>query len=346
VRIRRLTLLGLIAVLGCAAGLVAPAIGGARPAKTRPACLKILRTQPPSDKRHAKRARRLAREKRRCRRALRRAQKSAAARARQREASARPSKQPVSAPAVAPSLVWNGDLSTGTVSQYSWVQDCAGSNPPKGVTIVNSPVRPGYTHSSMFTVSDSSVSANCPTLGSAGHPNSNLQSPGLFKPGTNDYIGFSTDFPFSFPNNVCLPWKPMCWMQIMEIYGQPYAGIPPIAMYVIGNRLTLGETPTPIWTAHTPIVKNAWQDVVLRVNFSTNPAVGYVQLWLNGVPQTFINHSTRYDEATLKSGNDWDGVHANRLYLDQYRGPNPRMGTVTLYHSAAKVAQTYAQAAP
>jgi Polysaccharide lyase len=198
----------------------------------------------------------------------------------------------------------------------------------------------------MFTVSDQSVVANCPMLGSAGHPNANMQSPARFRPGDNAYVGFSTYFPSSFPNNICTPWIPNCWMQIMEIYGQPYAGVSPIAMYVNGNRLTLDEQPTLIWTASSNITKNAWEDVVLHVNFSTDPLAGYVELWLNGVRQTLSNGSTRYYEATLKPFDNWDGVHPNRLYLDQYRGPSPAMGTVTLYHAAAKVATTYAQAAP
>jgi hypothetical protein len=249
-------------------------------------------------------------------------------------------------PITNPNLVWNGDLSTGNTSQYGFVQGCSAGVAPQGVSVVSSPTRPGYAYSSAFTVSDQSTTANCPNLGSAGHPNANIQSPGIFRPGDNDYIGFSTMFPSSFPSNVCTPWVSLCWMQVMEIYGQPYTGVTPIGLYVIGNRLALDETPNPIWTASTDIVKGAWQDVVLHVNFSTDPAVGYVELWYNGVHQTFTNGQTRYYEATLKTGDNWDGTHADKLYLSQYRGPNPAMGTLTIYHSAAKVAQTYAQAAP
>jgi Polysaccharide lyase len=254
---------------------------------------------------------------------------------------------PAPAPAANPGLAWNGDLSTGNTSQYWGVQGCAaGGVAPQGVTVVNSPTRPGYAYSSAFTVSDQSVTANCPNLGSAGHPNANIESPGLFSPGDNDYIGFSTMFPSSFPSNVCTPWVANCWMQVMEIYAQPYAGVTPVGLYVVGNQLVLEDAGTPIWTSATNIVKGAWEDTVLHVNFSTDPTVGYVELSYNGVLQTLTGGQTRHYEATLQTGNNWDGTDPDRLYLSQYRGPNPAMGTVTLYHSAAKVAHTLAQATP
>jgi len=352
VRVRQLLVVGLTSLLACTCGFGAPASDAARGRAVIRSCVE-------AHSHHHQTARERRRESRRCRTAERRRRKAAqrrrkadAARARKREARARAAKRraavkapPAKAP-VAPSLIWNGDLSVGDTSQYSYVQQCTGSNPPKGVTVVSSPVHPGYAYSSRFTVSDHSVTANCPILGSAGHPNANAQSPGLFMPGDDAYVGFSTYFPSSFPNNVCTPWVPMCWMQIMEIYGQPYGGVPPIAMYVIGDRLALDDSPSPIWTSSRNITKDAWQDVVLHVSFSADPHVGYVELWLDGAQQTFANGKTRYYQATLKPGDNWDGIHANRLYLDQYRGPRPAMGTVTLYHGAAKVAQTYAQAAP
>jgi Polysaccharide lyase len=364
VPVRSLLPLALTVVLAGVGGLATSASAAARKAAARKApapraCLTTPVARAVRGKRHQSKPA-AKREPRRCQTPVHHRRKKAKdAKVPHRKRSARVSQRPateapvvnpvatrpaVSRPAV-PSLVWNGDLSTGTMSQYGYVQQCSGSGPPKGVTVVTSPVHPGYAYSSKFTVSDQSVAANCPRLGSAGHPNANLQSPGLFAPGDNEYIGFSTYFPSSFPNNVCTPWVPLCWMQIMEIYGQPYGGIPPVAMYVIGNKLTLGDTGRPIWKSPRNIVKNTWEDVVLHVNFSTNPSVGYVELWLDGVQQTFTTGRTRYYQATLRSEVNWNGVDANRLYLDEYRGARPAMGTVTLYHSAAKVAATYARAA-
>jgi hypothetical protein len=249
---------------------------------------------------------------------------------------------PVSSPGSPTSspLIWNGDLSTGDLSQWGYVQSC-----PGGITVGPDPLG-GHGYVSEFSVSDQSVSANCPILGSAGHPNANLVSPGLFTPGDDAYIGFSTFFPSDFPT-MCTPWVPACWMQVMEIYGPPWGGSAPVAAGVVGNRLVLANHTGTIWTSGQDITKGtAWEDIVVHVNFSNDPAVGYIELWNNGVQQTFVNGSTRFYEATLAPGVNWDGIHANKLYVNQYRGPNPALGTVVLYHKAAKVGTTYGSVAP
>jgi hypothetical protein len=196
-----------------------------------------------------------------------------------------------------------------------------------------------------FTVSDQSVNANCPILGSPTHPNANAISKPLFTPGNNDYIGWSTLFPTGFPS-ICTPAVSGCFMQIMEIYGMPFAGSSPVSMMVSGRSLFLNtRVAGNIWTS-PQIQYGAWNDFVLHVNFSTNPTLGYIELWYKGQPQTFKNGSTRFYEATLQPGVNWDGTHPDTLYLQQYRGANPPMGTLTLYHTGAKVGTTYASAAP
>jgi hypothetical protein len=243
-------------------------------------------------------------------------------------------------------LVWTGDLSTGNFNQYFKVQACPGPSPPQGVTVVNSPAHPGYQYSSMFTVTDQSINPTCPSLGSPGNPEANLISPPLFTPGQNLYIGFSTFFPTNFPT-MCTPWVPACWMQVMEMYGSPFHGSSPVAVGVVGDKLVLANNTGTIWTSSQNITKGAaWEDIVIRVNLSTSATTGYIELWNNGVPQTFINGSTRFYEATMATGVNWDGTHPDQLYVNQYRGPNPALGTVVLYHAGVKVGTTYASAAP
>jgi hypothetical protein len=255
-----------------------------------------------------------------------------------------PTTPPVSTPSP---MIWNGDLSTGDLSQYGYVQGCPGPNPVQGVSVVNSPVHPGWQHSVQFTVSDQSVNANCPILGSPGHPNANLLTPALFKPRDNDYIGFSTFYPAGFPQ-VCAPWVPGCFMQVAEIYGPPFGGASPACILEFGNQLIMNtHTSGTIWRSPAPIpFGTGWNDIVLHVNFSTDPTVGFVELYYDGQLQTLSNGSTRFYEATLQPGVNWDGVHPDTFDLQQYRGNNPVMGTTTLYQTGAKVATTYAAAAP
>jgi hypothetical protein len=243
-------------------------------------------------------------------------------------------------------LIWGRLLTAGTLSGWGYVQGCPGPSPPKGVTVVGSPVHRGWRHSLRFRVSGDSVSANCPILGSAGNPNANLISPPLFRPGDDVYIGFSVYFPPNFPS-ICTPFVPGCFMQVAEVYGQPFRGSAPVAVQVIGNQLALGtHAYGTIWRSPTAIRRGTWEDIVLHVRFSTQRSGGFVALWLNRRQRRFGNGDYRFHEATLLPGVTWDGVHANTLDLQQYRGPHPSLGTVDLYETGAKVGTTYAAAAP
>jgi hypothetical protein len=244
-------------------------------------------------------------------------------------------------------LIWGGVLSTGTLSGFGYVQACAGPSPPAGVTVVRRPVHRHWRHSLRFTVSDQSVHALCPVLGSPGSPNANVLSPPLFRPGDDAYIGFSVFFPTGFPS-ICTPLVPRCFMQVMEIYGEPFGGSSPVSILVSGRRLFFNtHTSGAIWTSPTTIpVGRAWNDFVIHVHFDTRPNVGFVELWFNGRRRRFRTGSRRFHEATLAPGVNWDGLHADSLVLQQYRGPNPRMGTVTLYETGAKVGRSYAAVAP
>ncbi len=219
-------------------------------------------------------------------------------------------------PATGGTLIWSGDLSTGNLSQY-YIQACAGPTPPTGVTLVNSPAHPGWQHSMQFTISDQSVSANCPMLGSPGNPNADAATPGLFTPGQDVYIGFGTFFPQGFPS-ICTPWVNGCFMQVAELYGQPFLGASPVNMMAIQGKLVMGTSQSGIvWHERTPYQSNTWQDLVLHVNLSTDPTVGYVEIYLDGQPQTFDNGSTRYYEATLEPGVNWDGTDPDYFDIDR-----------------------------
>lgn len=242
-------------------------------------------------------------------------------------------------------LAWNGDFSTGTLSQFA-IQACPGPAPVKGITLVNSPVHPGWSHSMQFTVADNSVHANCPILGSPTHPNAGAMTAHMFVPGNNYYIGFSTLFPTGFPK-VCSPWVIGCYLQVGEIYGQPFGGSSPVNIMAIQGKMVMGSGRQGIvWHAPTAFQNNTWQDIVLHVNFSTSPTVGYVEIYLNGQLQKFDSGVTRYYEATLLPGVNWDGVHANYMDVDLYRGAVPLYGTTTLYHTGVKVGTSYAAVAP
>jgi hypothetical protein len=230
-------------------------------------------------------------------------------------------------------LLWSGDFETGDLSQWSLNQSC-----PDGVTVVNNPVREGN-YAAKFTVDDTSTKANCPAVPTE-DPRAQVISPRLFGEGDDCYIAFSTYFPSEFPT------ISKGWMQVAEIYGPPFGGSPSIGIGVEGDRLVLHRGPTnnweAVWKEGSDIPKGTgWEDIVLHVKFSTDPTVGFVEVWHNGVKQTLGNGSQRMYYDTLIPGINWDGSTPNRLILNQYRGLSPALGPITLYHDAARVGTTY-----
>jgi hypothetical protein len=55
-----------------------------------------------------------------------------------------------------------------------------------------------------------------------------------------------------------------------------------------------------IW--QSPIARDAWLTIVLRMNISKDPAVGFVELWFNGTKQKFVNGAERISANTFDAG--------------------------------------------
>jgi len=115
----------------------------------------------------------------------------------------------------------------------------------------------------------------------------------------------------------------------------------PITIEATGNTYRLrsfdtSNTGTTIWSTTLP--DNQWFSIVLKVNISTDPNVGYIELWYNGVHQTLSNGSTRWTAATF-SGSSCD-FHFGIYRSDRVNG--------TEYHYILRpcVATTYGEADP
>ena len=240
------------------------------------------------------------------------------------------------ASSLAPGVLWSGDMSSGSLSQYALVEQCPGA-----VSVVGSPA-PAGVHAVGLTVNNNDTMSACPNHVFSANPAAAVDSPGLFHAGDDRYIGFSTFLPANFPY---IPH----WFQLAEIYGPPFAGSPPIGIDIEGSRLGL-------WNDHStgyanpwsvPVQTNTWLDLVLHVKFSSDPTVGFVEIWLGGVQQTFSNGQQRLYMATLVPGINWTGGNgANTLDLDQYRSILDPFGPVTIYHAAAAVGDSFAAVAP
>jgi hypothetical protein len=257
-------------------------------------------------------------------------------------------------------VIWNGDFSTGDLSQGWWSQTCPGPNPPKGLNIVTSPARPGYRYTAALTVANTSTHAHCQILGlhSAG-PSAELISKSLFTPGMNVWIGMSVYLPVGFPR-INVPFHPTGFFSLMSIYGPPYNGSPPWSLNVQDRRFGVNATTGgggpngpyagAAWKSSTnesmtPITYGVWHDFVFHVKFATNKT-GYLEIYYDGVKQKFGDGSKRIYLPTLRPGVNWDGSTPNHISLQQYRGSTAASGALTTYATAVKVARSYAAARP
>lgn len=233
-----------------------------------------------------------------------------------------------------PDLIWKSDFETGDLSEWSSVQAC-----PGGVTVVTSPVRSGK-YAARFSVADDDTHAKCASVPTE-NPRAQIVGPlGLFKPGDEVYIGFSTFFPADFPTITA-------WLQFQEEYGPPFNGSPTIELDVFGDRLGMWSqqngVETQIWLASNAIHKGtAWEDIVLHVKWSTDPNVGFVEIYYEGALQTFTDGKTRDYFATFVP--TINGL-LDSVYMNQYRKAGANLGTVALYHDDIRVGRTYASVA-
>jgi hypothetical protein len=231
-------------------------------------------------------------------------------------------------------LIWSSDFETRDLSEWTSVQAC-----PGGVTVVTSPVRRGN-YSARFSVADDDTHAKCSGV-PTDDPRAQIVGPwGLFNPGDDVYVGFSTFFPADFPTIDA-------WLMFQEEYGPPFNGSPTVELDVFGDRLGMWSqqngVETKIWLATQDIHKGtAWEDIALHIKWSTNPSVGFAEIWHNGVRQTFMDGQPRNYFATFVPS--INGL-LDTVYMNQYRKAGVSLGTVVLYHDDIRVGWTYASVA-
>lgn len=223
-------------------------------------------------------------------------------------------------------------------------QSCVASDPaPVGNTIVTSPERAPGEPSVRFTVADNSTHANCPAVPTS-DARAQLVGPGMFVNGSHAFIAWSEMFPTAM--------RPPSWFGFAEVYGAPNGGSPSMFFGVTSDdRMAFSRDATHNYDTpweSAPYTPGAWYDITIEVNFSTSSTVGFVRLWLDGVPQTFTNGSTTLSYDTLVTGVNWDGMGTDALFLNQYRSAaaSASMGTVSIYASQVKIGTTYAIVQP
>jgi hypothetical protein len=94
-----------------------------------------------------------------------------------------------------------------------------------------------------------------------------------------------------------------------------------------------------VWSE--PLVRNRWIDFTVRVKWSKDPSVGFVELWADGRRQTFSDGRSRLAMATIQDDQDVvESIATNYRKLNMIKEP------VTILHDAVKIGTSYAAVQP
>jgi hypothetical protein len=180
-----------------------------------------------------------------------------------------------SSPALA-EVVWHGDFETGDRSQYSGTEMVS----PDRLQVVSSPVAEGhYALKATVRQGDDPINAS-------GNRNE-LVYEGHEAEGSEYYYRWKVMFAPDFPSV-------RTWQLFTQWHHDGCCGSPPVEFYVYGEeiRLTLTDSITP-WSM--PLTRGVWHEFIFHVKWSSDPSVGFIELWHNGervLPQR--NLATRY----------------------------------------------------
>lgn len=222
-------------------------------------------------------------------------------------AAAPPPAAPVPLPAPAPppsagnleipgTVVRVGNFNTGDLSQWSGYQKLRSYS----LTTVSSPVREG-THAGRFEVRRGDDPLCAAGWGCYGDRSEVQMSTGEYE-GHERWYSWSTMIGADFPRS-------SAW-QVVSQWHANAEGSPPIGFYAENDDLVLrfhrhsgpGRLINIVNAWRGSLRRGAWQDIRLHVKWSASDSVGYVELWINGVPQVFDTGGTRRQIRTLYPG--------------------------------------------
>lgn len=183
-------------------------------------------------------------------------------------------------------------------------------------------------------------------------------SPAFAAVGTTRWYAFSLKFDESWPEQTEIGWMNLVQWRDASVGGSPVLSfgwdVPEAPGFNVGywplrwnpqsspgvGGLTLTGYAAPI--AQMPLDLGRWHDIKMRVVWSTDDAVGSVQLWHNGIRQTF---TSEYGGSTIDGGSTFLGRTATPQTTPSpgaaphqgiYREPSAE--TNILYHAGFRMA--------
>lgn len=136
-------------------------------------------------------------------------------------------------------------------------------------------------------------------------PRGQLCAPLSLTEGSDHWVGSGILLPVGYP----MVNKATGFNAFLQIMGTPTTGYPPVQFGFVGNAGKFGWRREPakgeVWALDISPVYGAWMDIAMHVKMSSNPAVGFVEFW--------INTGAGYVQQTLVASTG-DTLVGNRLY--------------------------------
>jgi Polysaccharide lyase len=106
------------------------------------------------------------------------------------------------------------------------------------------------------------------------------------------------------------------WQIVQQLHEEDWGGSPGIAVFLESDdslKLGRGDGDATYWESE-PLARNRWHDLVYRVNLSRDSSAGFVEVWLNGVPQALENGGTRAYGETIQTAQTYlkAGIYRSR----------------------------------
>jgi hypothetical protein len=232
--------------------------------------------------------------------------------------------------------IFVGDYSTGNFSQWPGVQvkgyNSSGAKfiPNYSASIVNDPVKGKVAR---FEVRPGDV----PPFGGGERSQVQADNNTGGTEGQTLWYQFSVKFDPSFPqNHADLGWEVTnSWHPDSNTGSGPFQW--GVGMKNGAWSLTIQKQSSPgvyiqaFSIYDTPLDVGQWHDVKMEVHFSTSDSQGWIKLWMNGVPQTFINGADTYNVRTLVPG-------TSTVYYKEGIYREPTTSTDILYTTGFEVA--------
>ncbi|MDY7232767.1 polysaccharide lyase [Hyalangium rubrum] len=186
------------------------------------------------------------------------------------------------------STLWKGDFEPGNLSQWTKSQSVSSDR----LLVVTDMVREGkYALKATVRKGDDPI-------GASGNRNE-LVYLSRETTGNEYFYKWSTLFPANYPSA-------NKWQVFAQWHQDGCCGSPPLEFYVVGEQMRMrvgGSNGKIVWTA--PLVRDSWHDFVLRVKWSSDPKVGFVEMYKNGklvVPRTMAATQFGKEKNYLKLG--------------------------------------------